>query len=98
LTVCELVDELQKACGWSRGWVQSGDEALPEKMQLSLDSGRAAKALGWRPKLTADKALGWTARWHKAHLAGRDMRELSLMDIAEFGALPMSAENRMAAE
>jgi CDP-glucose 4,6-dehydratase len=98
LTVCEIAEGLQKACGWPRGWVQSPGEALPEKMQLSLDSGRAAKALGWRPKLKAVDALAWTAQWHKAHLAGRDMRELSLRNIAEFDALPMSADNRMAAE
>jgi CDP-glucose 4,6-dehydratase len=98
LKVCEIVDELQKACGWSRGWIQVGGKVLREKAQLALDSSRAAKALGWVPKLTAADALAWTARWHRSHLEGCDMRERSLMDIAEFGTLPMSVQNRTAAE
>jgi CDP-glucose 4,6-dehydratase len=72
--------------------------AFPEKTLLSLDPTLAFETLGWRPKLSASQALEWIARWHKAHMNKRDMREVSLSDIAEFAALPMPKHKNLAAE
>jgi CDP-glucose 4,6-dehydratase len=73
-------------------------ERLPEKTQLSLDPTLAERTLGWRPKLAAQDSLAWIARWHRAHLSGCDMREMSLADIAAFEALPAPAKTEAAAE
>ena len=98
LAVSEIVGLLQRAFGWKHGWVLQPGEALPEKTQLSLDPSLAGKALSWRPKLGAPEALAWIARWHRAYLDGRNMREISLADLVAFEALPSRAKNRVAAE
>ena len=33
---------------------------------LTLDSSAAAEALGWRPRLSLDRALALTAHWYRA--------------------------------
>jgi CDP-glucose 4,6-dehydratase len=88
----EIVERLQTSFGWTQGWVLQKGEPLPEKTRLSLDPGLAAETLGWRTKLNPAETLHWIARWHRAHLEGRDMREVSLQQIAEFEALPMPAK------
>lgn len=98
LCASEIVGLLQGAFGWKHGWVLQPGEALPEKTQLCLDPSLAAKTLAWRPKLGASDALGWIARWHRSHLDGKNMREISLADLAAFEALPSRAKSRVAAE
>jgi len=98
LAASEIVGLLQTAFGWNHGWVLQPGEALPEKTQLSLDPSLAEKTLSWRPKLGPTDALAWIVRWHRAHLEGRNMREISLADLATFEALPSRAKNRVAAE
>jgi CDP-glucose 4,6-dehydratase len=98
LSASEVAERLQAEFGWKQGWVLQPGEHPPEKMQLSLDPGLAARTLSWRPKLGPAEALAWTARWHRAHLEGRTMREESLADIAAFEAMPMPAKTRVAAE
>ncbi len=98
LSASEIVGLLQAAFGWKHGWVQQPGEALPEKTQLSLDPSLAAKTLSWRPRLGPSDVLGWIARWHRAHLDGKNMREVSLADLDAFDALPSRAKSRVAAE
>ena len=94
----EIAEKLQAKFGWSHGWVLQQGTPAPEKTLLSLDPSLAHETLGWRPKLSASDALEWIARWHRAHMKERDMREISLSDIEEFAALPAPAQNNMAAE
>lgn len=57
-------------------------EASPPR----LDSGKAARRLGWRPLWTAERALDLTAEWYRAWAAGEDAREASLAQIALYAA------------
>ncbi|HYM02127.1 MAG TPA: CDP-glucose 4,6-dehydratase [Stellaceae bacterium] len=90
MTTAELVERLQAALGWRQEWINAAGEQLQEKSRLALDSTLAVRALAWRPKLSIDDAIAWIARWHKAHLAGADMRQVSLAQIAEHETLPLS--------
>jgi CDP-glucose 4,6-dehydratase len=94
----EVAEKLQEKFGWSQGWVVQEGAALPEKTVLSLDPRLAFETLGWCPKLSAFETLEWIARWHRAHMNKRDMRETSLSDIAEFAARPAPKHKRVAAE
>jgi CDP-glucose 4,6-dehydratase len=93
----ELVETLQAAFGWHHGWVPAQGESPPEKIRLALDPGLAAAALRWRPKLDARAALPWTALWHRAHLAGADMRAISLAQIEEHERLAVADTGSIAA-
>ena len=94
----EIAEKLQQNFGWAHGWVLQDGAPLPEKTLLSLDPSLAFETLGWRPKLSASDALQWTARWHRAHMQGEDMRKMSMSDIAEFAGLPARSDKSLAAE
>jgi CDP-glucose 4,6-dehydratase len=69
------------------------DEAAnpPEAARLELDSTAAESVLGWRPRWDLEEALARVAAWHEGYRRGRDMRALSLDQIAEFQRAPESA-------
>ena len=54
------------------------------------------QALGWRPALTLDQALGWIVDWHKAVGAGEDARAVTRRQIAAYAALSGAGITRAA--
>ena len=54
---------------------------------LTLSSGLAEHALGWRPRLGIAESLAWTADWYRAHAAGENMLRFSEAQIARYRAL-----------
>jgi CDP-glucose 4,6-dehydratase len=70
-------------------WRLDDRENPPEADRLTLDSGDAERLLGWQPACGLADALELVVAWHRAHRAGRDMREVSLEQIARLaGASP----------
>lgn len=55
-----------------------------EAHELVLDVSRAAKVLGWTPRLTTREAIHWTADWWRAHLA--DAQTLPVVCDAQIAA------------
>ena len=53
-----------------------------EAGHLTLDSGAAERELGWRPACDLEGALALVVAWHRAQRSSRDMREVSLAQIA----------------
>jgi CDP-glucose 4,6-dehydratase len=73
---------------WGGGeWVPVASGVGREVRTLQLDSSRAREVLGWTPWLGLDRALAWTVAWHRAQLAGQDMRVLSTQQIAGYEEL-----------
>jgi CDP-glucose 4,6-dehydratase len=97
LSVSALVEQLQASFGWARGWRAAAGPHPPEKTALALDSSLAAETLGWRPKLDAASALDWVASWHRADMAGTDMRAFSLEQIEAHARRPAARTARSAA-
>ena len=83
-TVRELVDGFSAGFGGRPGWRRDGGVHPPEARALTLSSGLAAHALGWRPRLGIREALAWTADWYRAHRAGRDMLEITEGQIRRY--------------
>jgi CDP-glucose 4,6-dehydratase len=54
----------------------------PEAGWLKLDSTRARTQLGWTPALELDEGLAATVAWYRAWREGRDVRELTLEQLA----------------
>ena len=51
---------------------------------LMLDCSKAKERLGWKPRLTLEKALELTGEWYKAEFENKDMREFTLDQIKDF--------------
>ncbi len=58
------------------------DASIPETRMLRIDSAKARRVLGWRPRLATDDAIDWTAAWYRAWLGGADARRLTLDQVA----------------
>jgi len=55
-----------------------GDPVAVEDVPLQLDSRLAEKIIGWRPRLTIEESVAWTAQWERAAIEGRDMRRVTV--------------------
>ena len=61
--------------------------SLSEKQHLSLNADLAAKTFNWKPALSVNEAIKWTAEWYAAYLLGKDMRDFSLNQLNQFNSL-----------
>lgn len=67
--------------------IQLDPKSNPHEAQaLTLDSAKARKLLGWRPKLIIDDALKWTFDWYQSSLKSSDMRAFTLSQIKAYEA------------
>jgi CDP-glucose 4,6-dehydratase len=78
-----IVDQLASQWPEVRWQVDNRDQPH-EANFLKLDSSRAIARLGWQPRWDLATTLSSIVRWHKAHLAGRDVRATVLEQIAQF--------------
>jgi CDP-glucose 4,6-dehydratase len=86
LKVVEVVERVHRL--WGGGsWQQDPGPQPAEAMTLAVDASRASLVLGWRMRLELDPALAWTVAWHKAYMAGGDVRALTLRQIGDYEAL-----------
>ena len=84
LTVAEVAQEMAAHWGVQPPWVAVPAPPVAETQALRLDSGKAARELGWRCRLATAEALQWTAQWYRAVHAGTDARAVSLAQIEAF--------------
>lgn len=69
-------------------WECTGDGQQPhEAGLLALDAAKARAQLGWRPRLSIDTALEWTAQWYQRVNAGADAAMLVRDQIEQYTAL-----------
>ena len=76
--ILERLGELRPDARWQR----SGAPAPHEANYLKLDSSKARSRLRWRPHWNLATALRKTVEWHDAWRTERDMRTISLAQIA----------------
>jgi len=84
LTVAGLLERLAARWGDGAGWQADSGMHPAETGMLRIDSSRARHRLGWRPRLDSNDALTRTVAWHRAWLAGQDMRQFSLNQIDDY--------------
>lgn len=82
-----IVDALATRWGEGAGWRRDTNSGPDEAHLLKLDSSKARNQLGWIPKLTIEQTLEWIVAWHRAHLAGEDMRAFTRAQIERYQAL-----------
>ncbi|WP_183746497.1 CDP-glucose 4,6-dehydratase [Rhizobium sp. BK196] len=83
-TVADLAEALGLAHGVNDVWKQAPGAHLPEAPALTLSSALALSTIGWRPRLSLQQTIDWTAAWYKANREGADMRAFSLGQIAAY--------------
>lgn len=74
-------------------WALAPDAQPHEAHLLKLDSSKARAHLGWQPTWSLPDALSEIVDWHRAWLAGDDMRARSLETIARFERSPALADH-----
>jgi CDP-glucose 4,6-dehydratase len=76
------------AGAWGDGAVWRTDEGKnpPEAFALNLDSSRARTLLGWRPRVTLDRALDWVVEFQRELDSGGDAAALLDRQIGQFEA------------
>lgn len=82
-SVREVIDLLGRHWGVPKPWAQQPGEHPHEAAMLTLDSSAAAEALGWRPRLTLDRALKLTADWYRTD----DQRAATYSQAEDFLAM-----------
>lgn len=80
-TVGWVLERMRSLWADRLSWVLDEGPNPPEAGHLALDSSAAERELGWTPACDLDSALRMVVEWHRAHLAGRPMREVSLGQI-----------------
>jgi CDP-glucose 4,6-dehydratase len=80
-----IIECLQALWQGELQWQQDGRANPPEAGHLALDSSAAEELLGWQPVWRLREALELVVEWHRAHRGGRDMRAVSLQQIARAG-------------
>jgi CDP-glucose 4,6-dehydratase len=82
-----IVDQL--TAQWAENAAYRIDEAganLHEAHYLKLDCSKAQARLGWQPRWPLAKTLEKIVQWHKAQLAGADVRALTCNQITDYEA------------
>ncbi len=86
IPVSELTDRMLRAWG-SGSWIDAREPNAPhEAGYLSLDAGKAARRLDWRPTWRVNEAIDATVSWYKEAVRGADRGEVTREQIASFTA------------
>ena len=79
-----VVERLGGLWGGEPRWELDEDPSPAEAGHLALDSSLAERGLGWRPAWDLEQALERVVEWHRAQIAGQDMRRVSVGQIERF--------------
>jgi len=84
VAVGQIAEHVAAAWGDSARTTVSTAETPHEAHTLQLDASKAHARLGWRPRWDFVAAVRATVEWHRAWIAGKDMRAYSLGQIERY--------------
>jgi len=79
-----IVDRLTTTWGKGASWVMDGGEHPHEAHYLKLDCSKARLRLDWQPRWSLEETLSAVVAWHHEHQTGKDMRKVTLRQIAAY--------------
>jgi CDP-glucose 4,6-dehydratase len=79
-----IVDRLTETWGEGASWVLDDGDHPHEAHHLKLDCSKAKSRLNWRPRWSLEETLETIVHWHRVHQGGKDMREVTLQQIARY--------------
>ena len=83
-TVEWIVSTLTRQWGGGASWKVDDHEHPHEAHYLKLDCSKAKARLSWRPRWHIEQAIEQIIAWHRAYLAGENMREITLKQIVGY--------------
>ena len=81
VSVGDLVTRLAALWGPSAHWAADAGEHPHEAAYLTLDSTKAMRRLGWRPRFDIEATLQMIVAWYRAFYAEADVRAVALAQI-----------------
>lgn len=81
-----IVNKMTNQWGAGASWTVDGREHPHEAHYLKLDCSKAKSRLNWGPRWNIEQALSQIIHWHRAYLAGDDMRAVTLAQILNYHA------------
>ena len=88
-----VVEQLAATWGSGAAWDVDTQEQPHEAHCLKLDISKARSQLSWNPRWGLDRAVESTARWHRNHLGGGDVRGFTLKQIQDYQSGTPPAEH-----
>jgi CDP-glucose 4,6-dehydratase len=82
--VFRIAEMIQSAYMSDKRWQTESDAQLVEAMNLTLDSTKARKELGWVEKLPMEESVAWVVNWHQLVSLGESPRSVMEAQIQEF--------------
>jgi CDP-glucose 4,6-dehydratase len=82
--VAWIADQVLKLWGGKNHWELVDGVHAHEATYLKLDCAKAHSKLKWQPKWNIHQALKETVAWHQAYQAGKNMRDVTLMQIIKY--------------
>ena len=86
-----IVERLAQQWGGDARWQLDGAAHPHEAHFLKLDISKARARLGWQPRWRLAEALEHIVTWHRAWLAGADVRALCLRQIDQYTATAIAS-------
>lgn len=87
-----VVEKLKSVWGGNARWELDTGHHPREAKLLKLDCSKARTHLGWKPRLSLEQALEWTAGWYRAVCNGQSALAVTLDQIARYEALVSEAD------
>lgn len=81
-----IVEKLTTSWGEDARWTLDGGDHPHEAHYLKLDCSKAKARLEWHPRWALPTTLNSIVRWNKEWLAGKNMKTVSLEQIADYQA------------
>jgi CDP-glucose 4,6-dehydratase len=79
-----IVKKMTEQWGEGAAWELDNRDHPHEAHYLKLDCSKANSLLGWYPRWNIEEALRQIVVWHRAYLAGENMREVTLRQIVKY--------------
>ncbi len=86
-TVADVTGRFLETWGAQQRHVLEGNGARHEAATLLLDSSRARSRLAWRPRLTFDDAIAWSAEWYRGWHDGADPQAVTAEQLVRYDAV-----------
>ncbi len=85
-----IINKMTGQWGDGATWKKDDREHPHEAHYLKLDCSKAKSRLNWHPRWNIEQALEQIIAWHRAYLAGENMREITLAQIRDYENMQMS--------